>query len=484
VTDPVLTALEPALLWQYFFALSRIPRGSRNEAAAADWVAEQGRILGCEVIRDPVGNVVLRKPATPGRENATGFVLQAHVDMVCEKNEGTDHDFDRDPIRLRRDGDLLRATGTTLGADNGIGVAAALAVLASTDVAHGPLEVLVTVDEESGLTGANAFAGGILRGGYFVNLDSEKEGTLTIGCAGGIDTLGTCRARWRAPPTGTRGFRLKVFGLRGGHSGIDINAGRGNAIRLLARILYRLQRDPGIAVGALQGGNKRNAIPREATAVIAADAARQAELEAAVARLEQESRQALGAFDPGLRVSLEPVALPARVIETGDARAIVSTLFSLAHGVVAMSPDIPGLVQTSTNLGVVDTRDDAVVVTLLHRSSIDSSKSALVDRVTAQLELGGFEVMHVGGYPGWKPEPGSDLVRRANQVHAEIFGNEMKIVAVHAGLECGLIRENYGSVEMASIGPNMLDVHTPDENVSISSVGRFYKLLVAILERV
>jgi len=478
--DALLKNPETQLMWKYFIELSKIPRGSKKEAAAAKWVADQGRALGLETIQDEVGNVVIRKPATPGFEKKPGYVLQAHVDMVCEKNEGTAHDFEKDPIKLEMRGDHLYAKGTTLGADNGIGVAAGLAVLASKGIKHPQVELLVTIDEETGLTGANMFKGGILTGKYFLNLDSEEEGFLTIGCAGGIDTEAKKKVAFVAPAAGSKGFCLKVSGLKGGHSGIDINAGRGNAIRILARTLYALQAGSKIGVASLKGGNKRNAIAREANAVLAV--ADEAAAKKIVGTVEAEVRQSLGAADPGLKIELEPAALPAQVIADGDAKCIVNTLFTMLHGVVVMSPDIPGLVQTSTNLGVLDTKDDVVSFYMLHRSSIDVSKMAVVDRVTAHCALAGFEATHIGGYPGWKPEPDSDLVKLVCAVHSKVFGSDMKVVAIHAGLECGIIGEKYPGMQMVSIGPDMWDVHTPDEHLSVPSVAKFWKFLLAIFE--
>lgn len=476
--------MEPKLLWNYFLELSKIPRGSKQEQAAAQWVADQATALGCEVLRDPIGNVIIKKKATPGRENRPAICLQAHVDMVCEKNEGTVHNFACDPIPVYRDGDLLKAKGTTLGADNGIGVATALAVLASKDIPHGPVEVLVTIDEETGMTGAEHVQPGILKARYLLNLDSEEEGFLTIGCAGGIDTVATRKAAWEAPKAGFKGYRLKVSGLKGGHSGIDIANHRGNAIRFLARTLYHLQQSFEVGIAQLQGGNKRNAIPREASAILALDPTQEAAIKEAIAHVEAESRLAIGAFDPGLAITLESAELPAQVMSTPDARAVVNTLFTMVHGVIAMSPDIPELVQTSTNLGVLETKDGAITFYMLHRSSIDTSKMTVVERVSAHCTLGGFEAKHIGGYPGWKPEPGSDLVKLVKAVHQRMTGQEMKVVAIHAGLECGIIGEKYPGMEMASVGPDMWDVHTPDEKVSISSVGRFWEMLKGILAEV
>jgi len=476
--ETLLANLETRSLWGYFTELSRIPRGSKAEAAASAWVAAQGRALGCAVEQDAVGNVLIRKPATPGREQHPAVALQAHVDMVCEQNEGTGHDFTRDPIQLVRDGDLLRAKGTTLGADNGIGVCAALAVLADANIPHGPVEVLVTVDEETGLTGANNVRPGWLKAKYLLNLDSEEEGILTIGCAGGVDSVATRKLAMGAPQAGTLPYRLKVSGLKGGHSGIDINAGRGNAIRLLAQALAALGAP--FELAAVKGGNKRNAIPREASAQLYLDPALEPAAKAALAGIEAHWRAALGAFDPHLAIRLEP-GQPGPVMAGDDAQALIRLLLTAPHGVEAMSPAIPGLVQTSVNLGVVDTAGGEATVNLLTRSSIDLSKAALTDRIGAACAAAGFQHTLFGGYPGWKPEPEAGLVKLMGQVHQAAFGKPMAIMAIHAGLECGLIGEGHPGMEMVSFGPSMWDVHTPDEHVSIASVGNFWKLLVAVL---
>jgi len=481
--NELLASLEPRALWTYFFELSKIPRGSKAEAAAAAWVAEQGRLLGCEVEQDAVGNVLIRKKATPGKEDRPCTAMQAHVDMVCEKNEGTQHDFTKDPIQIRRVGDHLYATGTTLGADNGIGVCAGLAILASKDVAHGPLELLVTIDEETGLTGANNLKPGWLKAKYLLNLDSEEEGYLTIGCAGGIDTIATRSLTMGAPKAGTKPFRLKVFGLKGGHSGIDIHTGRANAIRLLGQVLAVMMPRFGMDLASVKGGNKRNAIPREASAYFFMDPSQEAAFRAELAQHEAHWKAAFGAFDPGVALALEP-AEATQVMSMEDALSVVALLLTGPHGVEAMSPDIPGLVQTSTNLGVVDTKDGQVEVNFLTRSSIDASKYALTERIAAACTMAGFRSQLVGGYPGWKPEPEASLVKLVNDVNQQLFGKPLQIMAIHAGLECGIIGEKYPGMEMVSFGPDMWDVHTPDEHVSIPSVANFWKLLVAVLERI
>jgi dipeptidase D len=476
-----LENLEPQSLWSHFEALSAIPRASGNEAAARAYVLAQAARLGLEAITDGVGNVVVRKPARPGREGAIMATLQGHLDMVCEKNEGTPHNFDADPIRLVRDGDWLKADGTTLGADDGVGVAAALAMMESQDVAHGPLEFLFTIDEESGLTGASEFPKGLLQSKYFLNLDGEEEGTLCIGCAGGLNTVARRKLEMRPAGPGD-GWRIKVSGLQGGHSGLDIHKGRGNAIRILGRALqYLMDRLP-VGVALIQGGSKRNAIPREAWATVLVESGREEDLRRMVAETEAETRAALGSFDPGVRIAVESAPHPGQVFASTGARQMVGLLASLHHGVLEMSPDVPGLVQTSTNLAIVSAEDGQVEIETSQRSSIESSKLAAGRMVTTILELAGFEVEHAGGYPGWKPEPSSDIVRQAQQVHREILGQTPELVAMHAGLECGVIGEKHPGMQMISFGPQIVDVHSPSERLKISSVEPFWRFLKGLLE--
>jgi dipeptidase D len=478
-----LSTLEPRPLWRYFLELSRIPRCSKQEAAAAQWVAEQARAAGCEVEQDSAGNVLARKRATPGREKAPTVALQSHVDMVCEKNQGTVHDFSCDPIDVYLDGDQVRARGTTLGADDGMGVAASLAVLSSTDLAHGPIEALFTVDEETGLGGAQALRPGWLRARYLLNLDSEQEGELTIGCAGGIDSVATRRITRAPAAPGRVALQLRILGLKGGHSGIDIAAGRGNALRLLGQLLVALVPAHGLELVSASGGNKRNAIPREAFAVLRADPSRRAAVEADLLRLQAEWRAALGRIDPGLSFSLEP-AEDGAPMAADDALAIAGLLAAGPHGVEAMSPDMPGLVQTSTNLGIAETRGNVVQLCFLTRSALDASRRALVERIGVTCALAGFASEAQGGYPGWKPEPSAGLVRLVEGVYSELFGRPMTVRAIHAGLECGIIGEKYPAMEMVSFGPTLADAHTPDERVSVPTVASFWKLLVGVLDRV
>lgn len=478
---PALTDLEPKELWKHFAALTAIPRASTKEAAAREYVRSIGARHQLEILQDQVGNTVIRKPARTGREAAPMALLQGHLDMVCEKNEGTAHNFDTDPIRVQRDGDWLKAEGTTLGADNGVGVAAALAVLESTDIAHGPLEFVFTIDEESGLTGAAEFPAGMLQSKYFLNLDNEEKDTICIGCAGGVKTVGHRKVALRAA-TGDAGWRIKVSGLKGGHSGVDIHLGRGNALRILGGTLQRLLAELPVKVSSIFGGSAQNAIPREASAVVVVHARREKALRALVSKVEAECKADLGSFDPELQIIVEGVEKPANTLAPAEARRIADLLVCVPHGVLAMSPDVPGLVQNSTNLATVAIKDGVVEIVTSQRSAIESSKQAAAQMVASVFRLAGFEVEHSGSYPGWKPEPESDIVRKLQAVHEKVFGHPANLIAMHAGLECGVIGEKYPGMQMASFGPTIVGPHSPDERVEISSVQGFWNYLKTVLE--
>ena len=483
MTAPALAELEPKPIWKHFAELTKIPRASTKEAAARAYVLSVAKTHGLEAVQDKVGNTVVRKPARPGRENAPMALLQGHLDMVCEKNEGTAFNFDTDPIRVRRDGDWLKAEGTTLGADNGVGVAAALAVMESSDIAHGPLEFVFTIDEETGLTGAAEFPGGMLKSRYFLNLDNEEKDTLCIGCAGGIKT--TARRKIALlPATGDAAFRIKVSGLKGGHSGIDINQGRGNALRILGGTLQSVMDNAGIEIANLTGGSAQNAIPREASAIVVTKAGDEAKLKAQVAKLEGEYKADLGGFDPELQITVEKVDQADKVFAQEDAQRCVDLLASLHHGVIAMSPDVPGLVQDSTNLATIVSKGDTVEIVTSQRSAIESSKIAAARMVATACRLAGFETENTGSYPGWKPEPNSDIVKKCQSVHEELFGHPAELIAMHAGLECGVIGEKYPGMQMVSFGPTIVGPHSPAERVEIPSVQGFWKYLKAVLEKI
>jgi len=475
--------LEPKVLWKHFAVLAATPRASTKEAAARAYVLEQAKKLGLEAVQDGAGNVVVRKPACSGRENATPALLQGHLDMVCEKNEGTPHNFDTDPIEVWRDGDWLKARGTTLGADNGVGVAAGLAVMESTDIAHGPLEFVFTIDEETGLTGAAEFKGGVLRSKFFLNLDNEETGTLCIGCAGGVKTIGRRKVAWKKSE-GDAAWRIKVSGLKGGHSGVDIHQGRGNALRILGTVLQQVTGGLPVGVATVNGGSAQNAIPREASAVVVGDAVRENDLRAALGRCQAEWKADLGAFDPELEITAEKAAVPDKVLDAADAKRIIDLLVMLPYGVIAMSPDVPGLVQNSTNLAVVSVNGDVAEITTSQRSAIEASRNAVAKMVATGFGLAGFEAEHSGNYPGWKPEPESEIVQTLQAAHEQVFGKAAKLIAMHAGLECGVIGEKYPGMQMISFGPTIVDPHSPNERVQISTVETFWKLLKAALERI
>lgn len=479
---PALANLQPESLWKHFAQLSAIPRASTNEAAVREYARSVANASSLESIRDHSGNLIVRKPAHPGRESAPTTLLQAHLDMVCEKNEGTAHNFDTDPIQLVRDGDWLKADGTTLGADNGIGVAAALAVMESKDLAHGPLEFAFTIDEETGMTGASEFEPGVLKSRYYLNLDNEELGTLCIGCAGGLNTTAR-RKVTLVPPSGDSAFRVKVSGLHGGHSGVDIHLGRGNAIRVIGALLQEiLDRLPGVQLASVNGGSAHNAIPREAAAVVVLPASREKELQSLIASAEAADKSEIGSFDPDLRLSAAKANLPAKVFDAADARNTAALLVSLPHGVLSMSPDVPGLVQTSTNIATVTTKDALLTIVTSQRSAIAASKEAAARRVATVARLAGFEVEHDSRYPGWKPEPHSELVQKLQAAHQKLFGQPATLIAMHAGLECGVIGEKYPGMQMISFGPTIRYPHSPNERVQISTVQSFWNYLTLVLE--
>ncbi len=469
--DKVFEGLKPELLWKHFDEIRKIPRCSKNEEKIREYVINFAKKKGLEYEVDEVGNVLIRKKATPGHEGAPGVVLQAHLDMVCEKNSDVDFDFEKDPIRVKREDGWITADGTTLGADNGIGVAAALAVLEDDSIVHGPLEVLLTVDEETGLTGASNLKPNWLKGKYLLNLDSEDEGVFFIGCAGGRDTIFKLPVSRRKAKGDA--FEVKVSGLKGGHSGVDIHLQRGNAIRILARVLYEID---GVKISEIEGGNKRNAIPREARAVIFAD---EKDVKAAVEKVLEEVKEELKYSDPDVRIEYSP-AQGGEVLE--ETKKIVDFLMSLPHGVLAMSLAMKGLVETSTNLAVVRSQEKEVEVVESSRSSINSSLEFVCKQLKALGDLAGAETHQPPGYPGWTPNPDSELLRKMKEVYRKLFGKEPEVTAIHAGLETGIIGKNYPHMEMISFGPTIRFPHSPDEKVEIASVEKFWKLLVETLK--
>lgn len=478
-----IEGLEPQLLWKHFAALSRIPRGSKNEAAAAQLVLETARGLGLPARQDGVGNVLVEKPAAPGKEQAPGVCLQSHLDMVCEKNADKVHDFAKDPIELVREGDVLRANGTTLGADNGIGVATALAVAEDRSLEHGPLEMLFTIDEETGLTGAQHLEPGFVRSRILLNLDSEAEGEIYVGCAGGMDALGAWSVAREAARPNMVALELRVTGLRGGHSGIEIDKGRGNALKIINRILLALAEGAGARLAEIRGGNKRNAIPREAFATVCVPKSRVNRARKLVRRWEGVVRDELGLVEPDLRVSVAEIAGDGlAILKRKHQKQILQTISALPHGVMKMSAAIPGLVETSTNVAVIATEGDTVSLATSQRSSVASEIEEIAHTVKTILELGGATVSQGDGYPGWKPNPKSATLKKAIATYASLYGKEPEVKAVHAGLECGIIGEKYPGIDMISFGPTLKEVHSPEERILVDTVPRFWGFLVAVLK--
>jgi dipeptidase D len=484
-----VASFEPQPLWRHFDGILTIPRASKEEGRMREYVVAAAERRGLTHQEDAVGNVVVRVSASPGREGAPVVVLQSHLDMVNEKNSDVPHDFTRDPILPRQVGDYLYATGTTLGADNGIGVASMLALMeggeGADDLAHGPLELLFTIDEETGLTGAQGLDPSLLTGRRLLNLDSEEEGTVTVGCAGGVDTRLSLPLATEPVAAGGMGgvaVDLRLAGLLGGHSGIEIHLQRGNAIKLLARALGAAARVEPFALASFTGGNKRNAIPREAVAqVVIAPERREALLRAIereIAAIQAEYRPA----EPAMRFDAVSADLPERVWTAATARTALALLNALPHGVLAMSYDIPGLVETSTNVAVVSLGNGTLEIQNSSRSSVASALSAARLRLHAIGELAGASATSSDGYPGWKPDLTSSLLKTVQAVHQRALGKAPTIQAIHAGLECGLIGEKVPGMEMISIGPQIESPHSPDERVKIASVGEFWRFLTALLD--
>ena len=470
--------LKPSKVFYYFNEITKIPRPSKREEKMSLWLEETGKKMGLETKRDKVGNVLISKPATPGKENVTPVVLQAHMDMVCEKNNDKVFDFDKDAIETYIDGEWLKAKGTTLGADDGIGVAIALAILDDKELEHGPIEALFTIDEETGLTGAAAVEAGFMKGKMLLNLDSEDEGQFFIGCAGGKDTVATLPCEYEPVEEGFEFFKVEVKGLQGGHSGDDINKGRGNAVKLLARILWNSYSDFNLRVADINAGNLRNAIAREGFAVVALPKEEVDGWKAYLAQMDKIYKDEFHTTDPGVTVAVEPSEAVKVVFEETFQIDVLNALVVCPHGVAAMSQDIPGFVETSTNLASVKVVDGNVVFTTSQRSSVESKKQAIVDKVSATFWMIGADVVNSDGYPGWNPNPDSEALRVLVEAYHNVFHKEPQVLAIHAGLECGLFSEKYPDMDMVSFGPTLRGVHSPDEKLEIKTVQMCWDLMV------
>lgn len=480
-----ITNLKPEIVWKFFHQITQVPRPSKKESKIIQYLESFAKEYNIAIKKDKAGNILMSKPATPGYEKLPTVILQSHMDMVCEKNSDKAFDFDNDPIQTVVDGEWLRADGTTLGADNGIGMAAELAILASTDIEHGPVECLFTVDEETGLTGAKALEAGFMTGEILLNLDSEDEGELFIGCAGGKDTQGTFYYEQMPAPTDQQYFRIDIKGLKGGHSGGDIHKGLGNANKILVRFLFLLKKNFDFTLCSIDGGNLRNAIAREANAVIGLKPGDKEEVRAMLNRFATDIECELKYADPNVQISMQSTDNPEKCIESPIAEKLIYAMHACPHGVKAMSHDIEGLVETSTNLASVKMKDDdKIVIGTSQRSSIESSKEEIANQVSCVFLLAGAEVTQGDGYPGWAPNPNSQILKVAAESYKKLFNKEPKVMAIHAGLECGLFLEKYPYLDMISFGPTLRDVHSPDERIQIETVGLWWEHLLDLLKNI
>ena len=474
--------LEPKALWKHFHSLTRIPRPSKKEEQIREFIYQFGKNLGLETVMDEVGNVIIRKPATPGMENRKGIILQGHLDMVPQKNSDKVHDFEKDPIETIVDGEWVRANGTTLGADNGMGVAAAMAVLESKDIPHGPVEALFTADEETGMTGANGLKPGVLKGEILLNMDSEDEGELYIGCAGGTNANIEFTYSVQPVPAGYAGYRLNVTGLKGGHSGVDIHLGRGNANKIMNRILHHGAKKHGLLVGSIDGGSLRNAIPRESFAHIALPADKGADFAKCLEKMAVTIKNELSAVEPDLKIEAVAADLPAGVMPADAAKRFMDAIYACPNGVMRMSNEMAGLVETSNNLAIVKAENGSVKIMNLMRSSVDSAKDDLQQMIECVFDLAGAKSVFDGSYPGWKPNPASPILKTMQDIYQNRFGKVPDIKAIHAGLECGILGGAYPHWDMISFGPTIRYPHSPDEKVNIATVQKFWDFLVETLK--
>jgi dipeptidase D len=473
---------EPKQLWEHFENLNAIPRASKSESQVVAFIEAFGKSLGLETQVDAIGNVIIRKPASPGMEDRAGVVLQGHLDMVHQKNSDTQFDFENQGIESWIDGGWLKARGTTLGADNGVGVASMMTVLSSKDLKHGPLEALFTVDEETGMTGAFELKPGQLKGSILLNTDTEEEGELCIGCAGGIDT--NIEFSYE-PIDASAGVTLKlaVTGLKGGHSGCDIHLGRGNANKVMNRILWTAgELNP--QIHSIDGGSLRNAIPRESFAIVVVSQANLSGFKQHVESMAQTIQRELATAEPDLKIAIDDASPVSQVMNPACQQQLLHALYAAPNGVIRMSDQVPGLVETSTSLARVKIENGTAIIQYLSRSSVDSAKIDTANSIAATFRLIGTKVIHQGSYPGWEPKADSPILHIMTEVYQEIFGKQPHVSAVHAGLECGIIGSHYPQMDMISFGPTIKNPHSPDEKCEIASVEKYWRFLVATLGRV
>jgi len=476
--------LEPKAIWGHFYSLTQIPRPSKKEARVIQFMKEFGEGLGLETIVDGCGNVIIRKPATPGMEDRQGVVMQGHLDMVPQKNSDKDHDFESDPIVIMIDGDWVTADGTTLGADNGMGVAATMAVLESKELVHGPIEGLFTIDEETGMTGAFELQPNVLKGDILMNLDSEDEGELYVGCAGGEDANITFTYEEEEVPAGLKAFKFNVTGLKGGHSGMDIILGRGNANIISFRYFKHAFDKYDMRLASIEGGSLRNAIPREAFAVVTVPVDKAAEFVKSVAQYEGTIKGELSGVEPDFKIGVEETEMPEFHIDINTQLNLTDAIVACPNGVIRMSDSMEGLTETSTNLAIVKSGEGKVLVSCLMRSSVDSAKEFLASRMESLFSLAGADVSFDGAYPGWKPNMESPILKVMQNVYNDKFGKIPEIKAIHAGLECGLLGGVYPNWDMISFGPTIRFPHSPDEKINIETVQKFWDFLVETLKNI
>lgn len=476
--------LNPQRVWKHFYDLTQIPRPSKKEAKSIEFMKKFGENLGLETIVDEVGNVMIRKPATKGMENRMGVVFQGHLDMVPQKNSGIQHDFEKDPIKAFVDGDWVTADNTTLGADNGVGVAVAMAVLEADDIEHGPVEALFTIDEETGMTGANNLKPGILKGDILLNTDSEDEGELYVGCAGGVEVHVNMDYKEINTPDGYTPYKLSVTGLKGGHSGMDINIGRSNANKLMYRFLNHCLYQFDFVLATAEAGDLRNAIPREGFATVAVKDEHKVKFENEVASFERDYKNEFSATEPDLNFSAEKTNKPAKVMEKDSMTKIIKACYACPHGVERMSDSMEGLVETSNNFAITKIADGNFNAICLIRSSVDSAKVAVQYRIGTIFDLIGAKVEFEGSYPGWKPNMDSAILKTMRKVYEDKYGKTPKIMAIHAGLECGILGAAYPNWDMISYGPTIRFPHSPDEKVHIESVQKFWDFTVEVLKNI
>ncbi len=482
MSNSAIEGLQPNLLWENFYTLTQTPRPSKKEEKILEVVKNFARTNNFNFDQDSTGNIVIKVPATPGYEDKRTIVLQGHVDMVCEKNKGTEHDFDNDPIKIKRDGNWITAEGTTLGADNGIGVAAAMAVSLDPDAIHPPLEILCTVDEETGMTGVNGLEPGFITGKTLLNMDSEEDGVFYVGCAGGQDTVGVFEIVWDTKQRNYEPYEIMITGLKGGHSGLDIHSGRANAIKILAYLLTRFE-PVKYRVIEVDGGSLRNAIPREAEIKLLLDPNEIDRVKNILQQFQEDIKLEYKVTEPGLEVKFIKLdAAPGKSFSKAFFKNILNTIAALPHGVISYNPEINGLVDTSTNLATVKMEGDNLKIGTSQRSSIESAKDNITKSVAAVFSLAGAEVKIGDGYPGWTPNMDSELLKISKSVFRELFETEPEIKAIHAGLETGLLGAKYPGIDMISFGPTIQGAHSPDERVSIPDVEKFYKLLKGLLK--